>query len=106
MGYRSTFVTNDIGVALPGWFMEKWGDRIHTARNQSSEHCLPISSRYEGKTYGMWATLEEDLSRVLREEPDYYCIHIVWLGEDGAVSKHTIFKDRVVTNHANDEEYP
>ncbi len=92
MGYRSTFVTDDTPIALPEWFLAKWRDKIHVGQGNT----LPISSRFEGKTGGLWSGLEADLQRVVRETGDRLSrIHIVFMGEDGALSKSTIFADRV-----------
>lgn len=92
MGYRSTFVTDDNSLELPAWFLEKWGDKIHVGAGNK----LPISSRYEAKTYGIWQGLETDLQRVLRETGEsWHSVHIVFMGEDGALSKSEIFADRI-----------
>jgi len=100
MGYRSTFVTDDKSLKLPAWFIEKWGDKIHVG----ADNRLPLSSKYEGKTYGMWVGLEEDLRRVVKEDADWtrwgdICIHIAFMGEDGVVSRSDIYADRIEGDH-------
>lgn len=96
MGYRSTFVTDDTTITLPEWFLTKWGDKIHVGAGNK----LPISSKYEAKTYGIWQGLESDLQRVVRETGESWSrIHIVFMGEDGALSKSKIFSDRIEGDH-------
>lgn len=91
MGYRSTFVTNDISIKLPDWFMEKWKDHVHTLGKK-----LPIASRYEAKTYGIWTGLEEDLQKVLIENKEtYQSIYITFLGEDGRICFSEITRDSI-----------
>jgi hypothetical protein len=96
MGYRSTFVTDDLNLQLPEWFVEKWGKSVHMAEGNRT----PIASKYEAKTYWHWLGLEEDLQRVLSEgEHPHWSIHIVFMGEDGELSKSEIFSDRIEGVH-------
>lgn len=102
MGYRSTFVTDDTGMELPDWFGWKWGKHIHGAVSQTGKLLMPISSRYEAKTYGIWSGLESDLQKVLQEagrNRDWHSIHIVFMGEDGNLFKSEIFSDRIEGSH-------
>lgn len=69
MGFRSTFVTDDIGIDWPTWFVDKWKDWIHfTFWNGQAQG--PISSRVEHKTYTKWAELPTDIQKVISEESD------------------------------------
>jgi hypothetical protein len=94
MGYRSTFVTDDCNIKLPKWFLDKWGSMIHTYDGQ-----MPISSKMECKTYGRLIGFELDLQKVVSESESRLPIHIVFMGEDGALSKSTIFAERIEGEH-------
>lgn len=91
MGYRSTFITNHIMVKFPCWFVEKWSHIVHFGEDNR----LPISSKKEAKIYTTWIELEEDIQKVLIEQNKEYSIFLVWLGEDGAIEKRKISKDKI-----------
>lgn len=63
MGFRSTFITEDINLIIPDWFLEKWGNDIFHDGNE-----LPIASRKEGKLYGMYGKLFDDICKILTDE--------------------------------------
>ena len=69
MGFRSTFVTDDIGIEWPTWFVDKWKDWVHfTFCNEQAMG--PISSRVEHKTYTKWEELPTDIQKVISTYPD------------------------------------
>lgn len=96
MGYRSTFITNDIGLNLPVWFLEKWAGKI----NVGAGGCFPLSSRYEAKTYGIWEGFELDIHRVIKEsEDDWATVWVVFMGEDGALARSEITAEGIKGDH-------
>jgi hypothetical protein len=69
MGFRSTFVTDNIGIEWPTWFVDKWKDWVHFAF-WNEKAMGPISSRVEHKTYTKWVELPTDIQKVISEESD------------------------------------
>lgn len=89
MGYRSTLTTNDNSCKIPQWFKDKWQEYLHCER-------MPISTKGEYKTYGVLAGLEADLLKVIKEnEHDWSDIHLVVMGEDGALYYSEITKEGI-----------
>jgi len=92
MGYRSTFVTDDSGLKLPAWFVEKWQSLVYFNEAKT----LPISSKQEMKAYGAWQEITTDLQRVLKEDEDSWrSIHFIFLHEDGATTQYHITAESV-----------
>lgn len=74
MGYRSTFVTTACSVKIPAWFVEKYARCVYCYQNTDPEDktyaSFPISSKVEGKMYGMFGELKADIQRILDELPE------------------------------------
>src|SRR5436190_12529819 len=105
MGFRSTFITEDYGLALPQWFIDKWGDSAHFGETKNGDRLvtvLPISSKYEAKTYGIWGDLPEDIQRVMQEDKTWGSdtrdmdIVLIYLHECGGITRVEIHKDRIL----------
>lgn len=104
MGYRSTFVTEDLYVELPDWFYEKYKDDInfgdHSVKyNPLLKPCFPLSSKWERKFYaGAEDELFIDLAKVLRDNEDKWVkeVQLVLLHEDGEVDRVIITPDKVI----------
>ena len=87
MGFRSTFVTEDLfpDAFWPTWFREKYVDSVNIGA------CL--SSKMECKTYYTWKDLDADICRVLAEAPDdEYArplrnVVLVYLHECGGITR-------------------
>jgi hypothetical protein len=91
MGFRSTFVTDDSDFTrrIPDWFRDKYRNWINI------NGCL--SSRYEGKRYGVFSELEEDIQKILKEHDTTGQVRLVWLDEDGGIDKVTITANDITT---------
>lgn len=99
MGYRSTLTTNDVGIPVPEWLIEKRKDHLHFGHDGKS---FPISTRSEYKTYGVLEGLEEDLLRVVKESNKSWAeILLVIMGEDGVLYKSRINRDGIKPAQSN-----
>jgi hypothetical protein len=90
MGFRSTFITQDLGGPLPDWFVEKWKNSLHF--NEGNR--LPISSKREGK-YDQADELLTDLQKVLPWEDEERALVLVWLHECGGITRLEISKRQI-----------
>ena len=96
MGYRSTFITTESHVKLPEWFVTKYESSVWMGVGSNDDdttyYTLPIASKYEGKMYGMYSELVEDLQRVLNEQTGYFSKHLTLmvLHEDGEFQKYDL----------------
>lgn len=99
MGFRSTFITEDVNVKVPKWFRDKWGKMIHWNKVKNS-FLFPLSSAWEAKTYGIWLDLEEDLKKILAEQKDDWWLKhpliVVYLHECGGITRLEVYKDKVL----------
>lgn len=102
MGFRSTFVTDDIGIEWPTWFVDKWKDWIHfafwTKQGIGPIAMGPISSRVEHKTYTKWEELPTDIQKVVNEESDTLRkrIRLLFFHECGGCSCFEIRPENIV----------
>lgn len=107
MGYRSTFVTSDSCVELPTWFQEKYKNTVHFGCNCTLDKdeiafpSFPIASRGEGKCYGMWSELVDDIQIVLINSGKQNTVILTFLHEDGAMTKWTIDSNNMVMKDYN-----
>jgi hypothetical protein len=62
MGYRGTFITDDLPFEFSESFVEKYKDRY----NFNQGRYLPISSKIEYKRY--WDNLEKDIVKELKDK--------------------------------------
>ena len=98
MGYRTTFVTEDIYLEIPDWFKKKWPNLSYGDGARDRESGFPIASTYERKFYeGVEDELFIDIARVLREHKEEYPkeVVIVLLHEDGEIDRVTVTADSV-----------
>lgn len=101
MGYRSTFVTEDLYVPIPDWFVEKWKDSVHfgvTAYEGEKVISFPISSKWERKFYsGAEEELFIDLARVLKECKESYVnrLKLALMHEDGLIDRVIITPHKI-----------
>jgi hypothetical protein len=96
MGYRSTFVTEDLYFLVPEWFVEKWPN-IHYGEDDGKP-AFPLAAKFERKFYsGAEDELFIDIARVLKENPDNYPVEatLVLLHEDGEVDRVIISPDKI-----------
>lgn len=89
MGFRSTFVTEDYSVEWPEWFKEKYDGWINF------NGC--ISSTTEGKTYGVFSSLAEDIQKALKEAKAELSLGfvLIFLHECGGITRYEIHPDRI-----------
>jgi hypothetical protein len=77
-----TFVTNEVGVKVPEWLLDKWK---HTC--MCVDGCFPMASS-EGRTQAEWSGLEQDFVKFFRDTPASRSpgeLWIAWLGDSGDV---------------------
>src|SRR5947209_1999200 len=103
MGFRSTFITEDISLFIPQWFVTKWGDKVHFGRNRHEIEpfaVMPISSQWEAKTYGLWQDLPHDIQLMMQQDKEWndrdYPIILVYLHECGGITRVEIHKDKIL----------
>ncbi|NDZ93316.1 hypothetical protein G3I13_01895 [Streptomyces sp. SID6673] len=108
MGYRSQYMSEDIGLELPEWFVDKYKDELNFWTHvDSGRPTLPISSKIERKFYDLASDkLFVDIARVLQETNSIWGGHVnvngVSLHEDGQLSKVVIAPTSVVVTHWDD----
>jgi len=90
MGFRSVFITEDIAISWPEWFVEKWSQYVHF-----HEATGPISSKYELKTYNKWKDLEEDVQKIIGGGFTDKII-MVYLHECRGITRVEIYKDKIL----------
>lgn len=95
MGFRSSFITTDLGPDLPPWFLEKWGNWWNFYTSRDGKRGFPISSPFERKM-GQFADWHTDLQKVLREADYQHPIILAWLHECGGITRVEIHKDRIL----------
>jgi hypothetical protein len=101
MGYRSTFVTEDIYYELPEWFIEKYQDQINFSEKKLEGYdklTFPLSSKYERKFYsGAEDELFVDLAKMLQQVTESYPrdITIALMHEDGEIDRVIITPEKV-----------
>jgi hypothetical protein len=91
MGFRSTFVTQDLGFGRkwPEWFVTRWGGLCEFGKNGQ------LSSVREEKTYGRLDELDTDIQKAIREmEVDE--IVLVYLHECGGITRVQIDHDKIL----------
>lgn len=95
MGFRSTFVTNDFPWKWPLWFREKYADLVHFSPEGGA-----IASKHEGKSYGVFSSLENDIQRALIETTNdrEWCLVFVYLHECGGITRCEIRRDTILWN--------
>jgi len=92
MGFRSTFVSEEICFTYPEWFKEKYKDYIIFT------DWSMIASNGERKLYG-GEELCEDVQKVVQEQTELtredldFCI--AFLSEDGVISKCRITRTEI-----------
>lgn len=104
MGFRSTFITEQTRLVIPQWFVNKWGQYVNIATSRFDYEpfaMLPISSKHEGKTYGIWGGLETDIQEMLKQDPEWKDnkernIVLIYLHECGGITKVQVFADGIV----------
>lgn len=98
MGFRSTFITEDLPIDWPTWFVEKWDGWVHFLRGENGVATGCISSKCEAKTYGKWEELPRDIQKVLIEINHEYLkfFRLLFFHECGGCSCFQISKDSIV----------
>ena len=94
MGFRSTFVSNDTAIKWPKWFVESWVKYIHFREDCSGA----ISSKYEGKTYGVYQDIPEQIQKVINGDCGEFApdsIELIFFHECGGVTKCLIGKTSI-----------
>lgn len=94
MGFRSTFVTNQMGGEFQLWFVRKWRPFVHFHNDVS----LPLASRAEGKTYGVFVGFEEDIQKAY--DWNWYgaedlVVWVTWMHECHGITVTKITKDSI-----------
>lgn len=99
MGYRSGFITNDLGFEFPTWFVDKYEDNYNFGTSRG-DYGLPLSTKFEVKR--KCDDLEKDLVKAIKElksdDPWGFKILGIWLHEDGEFDRVVYTKDGVYDN--------
>jgi hypothetical protein len=98
MGYRGTFITDDVGFEFSESFVEKYKDRYNF---HLGSH-LPISSKTEFKRH--WDKLEDDIVKELKEKDYDYRILGIWFYEDGLLER-IVFTKNGIEDYEDSEWY-
>jgi hypothetical protein len=98
MGFRSTFVTEDICIDYPIWFIEKWQGWVHFFRRDDGTATGCIASKGEAKTYGKWEELPKDIQKVLIEKESHLLkrLRLLFFHECGGCSCFEITPNKIV----------
>lgn len=91
MGFRSTFTTKNCEIEWPQWFREKYDVSIRFTEDSSG----PLHSVREGKIYGDWATLHDDIQRAIDWVQFRSKFVLVYLHECGGITRCQIEKDSI-----------
>ena len=103
MGFRSTFISEDLGGNLPEWFMDKWRPRGIIARPNT----LMISSGEEMKMYSHGGMAIEDYQKALLEVGffnKFPTMLIVVMSESGSITRIDLRKDGITFHRAEVDE--
>lgn len=93
MGNRSTFVTNDYPIHWPDWFYEKYKKNVFF----NDDHIGVIASKYEGKMYGIFSELIEDIATVVDSDPKQIVpIRVISIEEENTITYY-----KIIPKHAN-----
>ncbi len=69
MGFFNSFVSRDLAIKRPGWFIKKYKSYVHFNKDARGV----IASNNEWKTYGVLADLEKDIQKAafseIRKDP-------------------------------------
>lgn len=90
MGFRSTFVTQDLSVTWPDWFRAKYEGVVHFPQDRG-----PISSIFEAKTYSLLSELPEDIRKCLSFSGRKKFV-LIYLHECGGITRVEIREDDIV----------
>lgn len=96
MGYRTTFVTEDVYFPVPDWFKDKWPNISYGECDDKP--AFPLAATFERKFYmGAEDELFIDIAKVLRENTERYPkeVTLVLLHEDDEVDRVFITGDKV-----------
>jgi hypothetical protein len=102
MGYRAVAITEDTGVTVPQWFMDKWTDQLNIGTyGELGQKVLiglprtPISYRWERKWHD---DILEDLQKVVAEDTEWSGkrLQMIMMHEDGAVNRINIYADKII----------
>jgi len=91
MGFRSTFVTQDIYITWPEWFVKKYSEIVYFRNN----HVGSISSKFQGKCYGAWEVLNEDIQHAIDWSLGITHFVVIYLHECGGITRAQISKDSI-----------
>ena len=98
MGFRSTFITEDLPIDWPVWFVDKWQEWVHFLHGDNGVATGCISSKCEAKTYGKWEELPQDIQKVWSEinHQALGAFRLLFFHECGGCSVFDISKDKIV----------
>lgn len=94
MGFRSTFITEDIDGHFPEWFITKWQHVVHFGK-AGNDGALPLSSKWEAKHYDGFQDLETDIQKAFPWDGRLKRIILVWLHECGGITRVEISKNAI-----------
>lgn len=103
MGFRSNFITEDMGgVEVPSWFVQKYPKHKDWYNPENGRHYFPIVQPWESKFYDALADTEifQDIQKILRERTESYPVKVVLilLHECDGITRVEITKDSIRGN--------
>lgn len=99
MGYRYTFVSEDIDFKFSEEFIEKHKGYINFGGEEKNN--LPISSKHELKFI---STLIDEINEEVKKSSSEYGFFIIFIGECGNYIKRRQFNKDGVSNMSEDAE--
>lgn len=104
MGFRGTFITEDLSTEWPEWFVNKYKKVLNFRSNHHDKKARKqgaISSKYELKHYNQpFTDIIKDIQKVLEEKQistldSLNNISLIMFFECGGVAKYTLTKDSI-----------
>lgn len=99
MGFRSTIISQEHGLLIPDWFVEKYNKYFHIDFTERYGHTWfqPISSKLETKFYEVFKEQElfVDIQKIMIDTNFQSTMSIVLLHECGGITVVNINKDYI-----------
>jgi len=110
MGFRSNFITEDIGgIEVPRWFVEKYPNHELRHNIETDKYYFPIVQPWESKFYSPLAETEifQDIQKILKEVPSSFSgylpdITLVLLHECGGITRVKITAESITGREPTD----
>lgn len=100
MGFRSNFITEDLGgIEVPTWFTQKYPNHYCWRNNETGRYFFPIMQPWESKFYSPLEETEifQDIQKILKERAEKYPeqVVLVLLHECGGITLVCITRESI-----------